>query len=81
MLAWETIDWAQQSGQNFLIVKLDFDKAYDRICWSFILKMLQWLGFGPKIQKHVQMLFKDANANHIINKVMSNSFELQRSIR
>lgn len=81
MLAWETAEWAQQSGQNALIVKLDFHKAYDRIRWSFILKMLQWLGFGPKILKHVQMLFQDANVHLIINKNMSESFVLQRSIR
>lgn len=81
MLAWETMEWAQQSGQNDLIIKLDFDKAYDRICWSFILKMLQWLGFGPKIQKHVQMLFQDANAHLIVNKNMSDSFDFLRSIR
>lgn len=49
MLAWETCEWAQQSQQDALLVKLDFDKAYDRMRWSFIIKMLQWLGFGLKI--------------------------------
>lgn len=76
MLAWETIEWAQQSGQNPLLVKLDFDKAYDRIHWDFILKMLHSLGFGPKLQKHVKMLFQDANAQIVINNSLTTPFEL-----
>lgn len=43
--------------------------------------MLQWLGFGPKLCKHVAMLFTDANAQLIVNKEMSDPFPLQRSIR
>lgn len=29
ILSWETMEWAQQSSQNAIIVKLDFDKAYN----------------------------------------------------
>ena len=81
MLAWETIGWAQQSRKNALLVKLNFDKVYDRIRWDFILKMLHWLGFGPKLQKYVKMLFQDANAQIIINNSLTTPFELQQSIR
>lgn len=31
ILARETCNWAQQTGQNMILIKLDFDKAYDRI--------------------------------------------------
>lgn len=31
ILAWESVEWAQQTVQDALILKLDFDKAYDRI--------------------------------------------------
>lgn len=81
ILAWETCEWAQQTCQNAILVKLDFDKSYDRVRWNFILSMLKWLGFGPKLQAHVRMLFQDANSQIIINNMMTDPFPLQRSIR
>lgn len=53
ILAWETSEWAQQLEKNALLVKLDFDKAYGRMGWSFIIKNLKYLGFGPKLCKRV----------------------------
>lgn len=43
--------------------------------------MLQWLGFGPKLCKHVKLLFQDANAQLVINKSPFDSFPLQCSIK
>ena len=34
---WEVIEYAKESNQDLVFVKVDFDKAYDRLEWSFIL--------------------------------------------
>lgn len=33
---WEAMEHAQDSAQDFVFFKIDFDKAYDRIEWDFI---------------------------------------------
>lgn len=47
IVVWEGMEWASHSKQNAIFLKIDFVKAYDRIEWSFILVMLQALGFSP----------------------------------
>ena len=44
---WEGMEWAHNSKQPTIFLKIDFSKAYDCIEWPFILVMLQALGFGP----------------------------------
>jgi hypothetical protein len=33
---------------NVVILKLDFEKAYDKVKWSFLQQMLMMKGFSPK---------------------------------
>lgn len=40
------MEWARISDQDALFIKIDFEKACDRIEWYFITSMLQALGFG-----------------------------------
>jgi hypothetical protein len=38
--AWEAMEWARETGQYSLLLKIDFVKAYDRVDWSFVTDML-----------------------------------------
>jgi hypothetical protein len=53
--------WACESSQESLFLKIDFDKAYDRIYWSFITKLMPCLGFGPRHVAMVTTLFLNAS--------------------
>jgi hypothetical protein len=44
----EVIDLARKLKKECLIFKVDFEKAYDSVSWSFLDYMLQRFGFGPK---------------------------------
>ncbi|XP_059076776.1 uncharacterized protein LOC131876029 [Cryptomeria japonica] len=59
---------------------LDFEKAYDRIEWSFINMMLQAFGFPSFFCGIVNMFLKDAHAQIDVNGSLS-TFPLGRSIR
>ena len=54
---------------------LDFERAYDRVEWSFITMMLEAFGFLPFFCKIVQMLLKDGHAQVDINGSLSDSFQ------
>ena len=49
-LAWafEYIHLCQQSRKEIIILKLDFEKAFNKVEYSAILLMLQHMGFGIK---------------------------------
>jgi hypothetical protein len=34
--------------QNGIILKLDFEKAYDKVKWSFVRQVLEMKGFSGK---------------------------------
>ena len=33
-----------------VILKLDFEKAYDKVCWDFLFENLKHRNFGSKMQ-------------------------------
>ncbi|XP_057859437.2 secreted RxLR effector protein 78-like [Cryptomeria japonica] len=60
---------------------IDFEKAYDRVEWEFILMMLEAFGFPVEFCKWVKILLKDASAQVEINGSLSQIIKLSRSIR
>jgi hypothetical protein len=68
---WEAMEWARETSQQSLILKIDFDKAYDWVDWSFILEMLTCLGFGPRCVAMVNTLFTNASTFVSINNALS----------
>ena len=60
---------------------IDFEKAYDKIEWSFINKCLEHFGFGEDLKKWVKVFYSDINSCVINNGYMSNYFQLTRGVR
>ena len=79
--SWEAMEWSKCSHQNSAMLLLDFEKAYDRVEWRFILMMLEAFGFPPSFCNTVQVLLSDASAQVEVNGVLSAPFSLGRSIR
>ncbi|RVW93501.1 Transposon TX1 uncharacterized 149 kDa protein [Vitis vinifera] len=44
----EAIDSMQRSGGGGILCKLDIEKEYDHVNWSFLLWLLERMGFGAK---------------------------------
>jgi hypothetical protein len=44
----ETIHELHRKKQNGVILKIDFEKAYDKINWSFVQQALRMKGFTQK---------------------------------
>ncbi len=60
---------------------LDFEKAFDRIEWSFLFKALEKLGFGPKWIKWVSSLYTSVSSSIKLNGIEGSAFPLARSVR
>jgi len=44
----ETIDFLKKHKQKGVIVKVDYEKAYDSVDWGFLVYMMGILGFNNK---------------------------------
>ncbi|XP_016206355.1 uncharacterized protein LOC107646702 [Arachis ipaensis] len=48
LIACETVQWIKMRKKEAVIMKLGFQKAYDRVKWSFVDLVLQKMGFGRR---------------------------------
>lgn len=78
---WESFDFAIEENLDFLFFKIDFDKAYDRVEWAFVLQSLADFGCGRQFCRFVNTLFGNASARVAINGELSGTITLMRSIR
>jgi hypothetical protein len=56
--AHEIIHDIYKNKESGVVLKLDYEKAYDRVTWSFLEKMLISRGFGEKWVKWVMKIVK-----------------------
>ena len=61
-----------------LFMKLDIQKAFDTINWSYMLEVLQALGFGPRWREWISILFGTATSRALLNGSQGSSFSHKR---
>jgi hypothetical protein len=80
-MAFEAMDWAENSGQDLILLLLDFEKAYDRVSWSFLEATMRKMGFADIFIAWIMALYKEASALVLLNGAAGPTFELERSVR
>ena len=80
-LAFEAIEWTLENNQNLSMLLLDFEKAYDRVNWTFLRQTMTRMGFHPTWINQVMSLNENAAASVVVNGEQSKTFPLQRSVR
>jgi hypothetical protein len=80
-LAFEAIEWTMESRQEISMLLLDFEKAYDRVSWTFLQQTMGKMGFEETWIQRVMSLNWNASATIIVNGEQSQPFKLQRSVR
>lgn len=79
--SWEAMEWARESGHQALFLKIEFDKAYKKIDWTFIIDMLSYLGFGSKCVGMINNLFSSTSTFVAVYNILSPHILLHHSIR
>ena len=64
-----------------LIALIDFQKAFDTIRWSLLIKSLSTFSFGNKFINNVKMMYRDIKSCVTKNRRSSVFFKLNRGIR
>ena len=58
---WEVVALAKRTNNKVVVVLLDFEKAYDRVCWNFLESVMGKLGFQKSWIKATTRLCRNAN--------------------
>jgi Reverse transcriptase (RNA-dependent DNA polymerase) len=77
----EIIHFVKVHGQKGIVLKVDFEKAYDRVNWSFLLEMLRSRGFGQKWTLWIDNLLKGAQTCINFNGSLTSYFTCKRGLR
>jgi hypothetical protein len=63
----EIVDLAKKPGKSCLILKVDFEKAYDSVEWSFLEYMLGRFGFGERWKSWIRACVFCGNMSILVN--------------
>ena len=61
--------------------KLDIDKAYDNVDWSFLLTIMQKMGFGDKWIGWIKWCISTASFSVLVNGTSMGFFQSSRGLR
>jgi hypothetical protein len=50
-----------------LLLKLDFAKAFDSVCWEYLLELLQCLGFSARWRDWIMLLLSSVSSSILLN--------------
>ena len=78
---WEGMDFAEESKQDYIFFKIDFEKAYDRISWKYILEALKQMGCGSEFCNMVKTFRGNASARVNVNGDLTEAIKLSRSAK
>ena len=70
----EIIHELKRTRQPAVLLKLDFEKAYDRVNWEFIRKVLIQKGFEPGFLHRIMHLLLGGQTTVSINREVGNFF-------
>ncbi|RVX03908.1 putative ribonuclease H protein [Vitis vinifera] len=81
LIANEAIHSMQNSGGGGILCKLDIEKAYDHVNWSFLFWLMEMMGFGAKWISWIQWCIGTVNFSVLINGTSSGFFKSSRGLR
>jgi retron-type reverse transcriptase len=82
-LAWcfEYIHQCKHSRRQAIILKLDFEKAFDTVEHSAIIQILEHMGFPPKWVQWINNILSSGTSAVTLNGALGRKFKCKRGVR
>jgi hypothetical protein len=81
VVAHELVHSIHRSGQPGIVLKLDYEKAYDRVSWSFLFDMLLARGFDPVWIDWIKHIVTGGSLGIMVNGEDSSYFKPGKGLR
>ena len=63
------------------VISLDQEKAFDRVEWSFLERVLETMNFGPSFRQWVALFYTRIFSSVLVNGTLSEFFPVSRGVR
>ncbi|KAJ8018592.1 hypothetical protein HOLleu_43331 [Holothuria leucospilota] len=77
----DIIDFTELSNGSCCLLSIDQEKAFDKVDWPFLFKVLQKLGFGDNFVRWISILYGNINSRLLINGTLSDPINISRGVR
>lgn len=81
MIANEVIEWWKFSKSKRVILKIDFEKAYDPVNWDFLFSMARNFGFDEKWLCWIKECLSSSRISVLVNGSPTDEFSPQKGLR
>lgn len=81
MIANEIVDYATRDNKSCLHFKVDFEKAYDKVSWSFLRYMLFSMGFGDIWLRWTEAMVFSSHMLVMVNGSPTKEFLVEKGLR
>ena len=81
LIANEAIDSTLKNNESAILCKLDIEKAYDNVDWTFILTVMQKMGFGEKWIRWIKWCISTASFSVLVNGTPTGFFQSSKGLR
>ena len=77
----ETIHELHRKKKSGIILKLDFEKAYDKVKWPFLQQALRMKGFAPKWAAWIEETTSKGSVGIKVNDNVGHFFQTKKGVR
>ena len=77
----EAVYWVKKAKIRAVLLKLDFQKAYNMVDWNFLNQVLELMGFGSRWRGWINQCVFTISMSLIINGSPLNPFRMHKGLR
>ena len=81
LIANEAIDSILKSNEGAILCKLDIEETYDHVEWSFLVSVMEKMGFGEKWLRWIKWCLSTTSFFVLVNGTPSGFFQSSRGLR
>uniref|UniRef100_A0A803Q978 Reverse transcriptase domain-containing protein n=1 Tax=Cannabis sativa TaxID=3483 RepID=A0A803Q978_CANSA len=71
----------RKGKRGYMLIKLDLEKAYDKLDWNFIIMVLNQLGFSSPLTDWIKRCISATEIKLLLNGVVVGNFNPERGLR
>ena len=80
-LIYDVIAYLDEYSLPGLLLNIDFEKAFDSVNWTFMIKVLKAFGFQNNICHWITTFYRNLKSCVVVNGQISNWFQINRGCR